>query len=182
MTNTPKRNPKIGGKTAPVEHLKADQPAGLVTRAQAAEKLGVAPNRINKWVADGAPVAIPGARGHSAYYDLEALRAWLAERGRPKQDESVSLGAARARLAVAQALKWERENLVRSGDLVERAQVVSEGQSVLSALRAKLLAVSRLAVMRGVVTRDKEAGLHSLVVDALRELARWNVGASTDAA
>lgn len=175
---------KVARKPGPKqpEKLKSDQPDGLVTRAQAAAALGVEPNRINKWASDGAPVAVRGSRGHSAYYDLEALRKWLAERGRPQQNDAVSLGAARARLAVAQALKWERENLVRSGELVERTQVVSEGQTVLAALRAKLLAVSRLAVMRGVVTRDNEAGLHSLIVDALRELARWNVGSDATAA
>jgi len=156
---------------------------GLVTRAEAAARLGVAANRINKWVSDGAPVAVRGSRGHSAFYDLDALQAWVAERGRKgNQDEGLSLGAARSRLAIAQALKYERENLVRSGQLVERTQVVSEGQTVLAALRAKLLAVSRLAVMRGVVTRDNEAGLHSLIVDALRELARWNVGSDATAA
>lgn len=170
---------KPGRKQAPAaEKLKSDQPSGLVTRAQAAAALGVQPNRINKWAADGAPVAVRGSRGHSAYYDLDALRAWLSERGRPQQDENLSLGAARTRLALAQAQKYERDNLVRAGQLVERAQVVAEGQTVLAALRAKLLAVSRLAVMRGVVTRENEAGLHSIVVDALRELARWNVGAA----
>lgn len=158
------------------EKLKADQPDGLVTRAQAATALGVAPNRINKWVADGAPVAMVGSRGHSAYYDLSALRAWVADRGRPDQDEGLTLGAARARMATAQAIKFERENLVRSGELVERAQVAAEGQAVLASLKAKLLSVPRLAVIRGIVPREKEHDLHVLVVETLRELARWKVG------
>lgn len=171
-------------KTVPTkpEKLKSDQPDGLVTRAQAAAELGVEPNRINKWVADGAPVAVRGSRGHSAYYDLAALKAWVADRGRPDQDEGLTLGAARARLATAQAQKYERENLVRSGQLVERAQVAAEGQAVLASLKAKLLSVPRLAVIRGIVPREKEHDLHVLVVETLRELARWKAAEDQEAA
>lgn len=154
----------------------------LVTRAQAAAELGVKPTRINKWAADGAPVAVRGSRGHSAYYDVEALKQWIADRGRPDQDDSLSLGVARARLATAQAEKYERENRVREGELLERSQVVAEGQTVLGSLKAKILAISRLAVMRGIVAREKEQELHSLHVDALRELARWDVGEKAPAA
>jgi len=165
-------------KTAPSKaRKKADQPDGLVTRAEAAAALGVQANRINKWAADGAPVAVRGSRGHSAYYDLDALKKWLSDRGRPKQEDGLSLGEARARLATAQAMKWERENQVRVGQIVERAVVVAEGQAVLAALKAKLLGLSRQAVLRGVIPRDQEPALNGLIVEALRELARWQVGA-----
>lgn len=166
----------------PANIKKADQPKGLITRAQAAKELRVEPNRINKWAADGAPVAVRGSRGHSAYYDLDALKKWLSDRGRPKQDEGLSLGEARARQATAMAKKYERENRVREGQLLERATVVSEGQVVLSALKAKLLNLPRAAVLRGAVPREKEAAIRELVVEALRELARWSVGAEQVAA
>lgn len=179
MTTNKAKTKQVKADTG--KHLKADQPAGLVTRAKAAEVLGVQPNRINKWVADGAPVAMRGSRGHSAYYDLAALKAWRDDRGRPEQDEGLSLGEARARRETAMAIKYERENLVRAGQLVERAQVASEGQAVLASLKAKLLAVPRLSVMRGIVPREKEPDLHALVVETLRELARWTVGADTEA-
>lgn len=156
--------------------MSAEQPDGLLTRAQVASELGVQPNRITKWVADGAPVARRGARGHSAYYDLESMRAWVEGRRSADPDETVSLTAAKTRQALAQAEKYERENLVRAGQLIEREQVVAEGQAVLASLKAKLLAVPRLSVMRAIVPREKEHELHSLIVDTLRELVRWKVG------
>lgn len=146
-----------------------------MTRADAAAALGVEPNRINKWAADGAPVAVRGARGHAAYYDLDALRAWRESRGRDATtgEAGLSLGAARARLAEAQAQKWERENAVRAGELVAREQAVREGQTVVRALQARLLALPRQAVMRGVIPRENERALRALIVETLRELARW---------
>jgi len=175
-----KRSPAKGAKRKPARRkgrrLKVGQPAGLVTRAAAAAELAVEPNRINKWVADGAPVAKRGSRGHSAYYDLEALRAWRDARQPPDRDPGLSLGAARARAAEAQAVKWERENALRANQLLERSAVVAEGQSVLAALKARLLSLPRQAVMRGVISRETEPALHALVVEALRELRRWTVG------
>ena len=164
------------------EARKKDQPEGLVTRAQLAAELDVQPNRINKWAADGMPIAVRGSRGHSAYYDPVAVRKWRAARERPDQDENKSLGASRARLATAQALKWERENRKRAGELLERAEVVDAGQAVLSALKAKLLGLPRVAVLRGIVPQEKEPALREIVVEALRELSRWNVGSEADAA
>lgn len=146
-----------------------------MTRAEAARALRVAPTRINRWAADGAPVAVPGRRGHSAMYDLEALRAWKEARGAAGPDAAISLGAARARLAEAQAVKWEVANRVRAGQLVERTVAVLEGQAVLTALRARLLSLPRQGVMRGVIPRESEPALRALVVEALRELARWKL-------
>ena len=181
MRGAPKRQKRSpAAKAKPARRkgrgLKAGQPAGLVTRAEAAAALGVEPNRINKWAADGAPIAKRGSRGHSAYYDLDALRAWRDARQPPNRDPGLSLGAARARAAEAQAVKWERENELRAGQLLERAAVVAEGQAILAALKSRLLSLPRQAVMRGVIQRETEPALHALVVEALRELRRWTVG------
>jgi phage terminase Nu1 subunit (DNA packaging protein) len=105
-------------------------------------------------------------------YDLDALQEWR-EAKQPGANADITLGAARARLAEAQAVKWERENLVRSGQLIERTAAVAEGQAVLAALKARLLSLPRQAVIRGMIQRESEPALRALVVDALRELARW---------
>lgn len=147
----------------------------LLNRQDLAQALHVAPGRITKWVADGAPVAKPGARGHHALYELEAVRKWVEDRHK-SPDANLSLADARRRLATAQATKVERENAVRAGHLVERAVVVAEGQNVLASLKARLLALPRQAVLRGVVAREVEPALSTLVSEALRELARWDVG------
>ena len=146
---------------------------GHVTRAEAAAALGVAPARINRWVQDGAPVAVRGSRGHSAMYDLDALKAWRDARARPDEpDVGLSLGEARARLACAQAEKWERENLRRRGELVEREHAVYEGRTAIAAAKTKLLQVPRQCVLRG-VPREAEVTIRQCIVEALRELARW---------
>jgi len=146
---------------------------GHVTRAEAAAALGVAPARINRWVQDGAPVAVRGSRGHSAMYDLDALKAWRDARARPDQpDVGLSLGEARARLAKAQAEKWERENLRRMGELVEREHAIYEGRTAIAAAKTKLLQVPRQCVLRG-LPREAEVVIRQCIVEALRELGRW---------
>jgi len=153
--------------------LPEEPQTGLVTRAEAAAALGVAPARINRWVQDGAPVAVRGSRGHSAMYDLEALKAWRDARARPDQpDVGLSLGEARARLAKAQAEKWEHENLRRMGELVDREHVVYEGRTAIAAAKTKLLQVPRQCVLRG-VAREAEVVIRQCIVEALRELGRW---------
>lgn len=152
----------------------AKKARGPVTRAAAAAALGVAPARINRWVEDGAPVAERGSRGHSAMYDLERLREWVKGRGRPESGgAALSLGAARARLADAQAKKWERENLVRAGQLVEREVVIREGQVMVKSLQARLLALPRQVVLLGIIPPEKEPALRAQVLETLRELATW---------
>lgn len=144
----------------------------LVTRASAAAALGVAPNRINRWVADGAPVAVRGRRGCSAMYDLDALRAWKAGKS-AGPDVNLSLAEERAKLAKAQRDKYELEYKVRTGQLVERGLAVAEGQAVMAALKARLLSLPRQCVMRGLVPREAEPGVRALVLETLRELVRW---------
>ncbi len=146
-----------------------------MTRAAAAAALGVAPARINRWVEDGAPVAVRGSRGHSAMYDLEALRAWKDARSAgPTPDlGGLSLAQERAKLARAQREKWELENRLRSGAVLPREAVLADGRAVVAALRARMLTLARQAVMRGIIPREHEPALRALVVEALRELARW---------
>ena len=181
-----KRSPTAKAKRKPARRkaqgLKADQPAGLVTRAVLAAKLGVAPNRINKMVDDGGPVEVHGSRGHSSYYDLEKFLAWRTARGRPDRDPGLSLGAARARLAEAQAKKWERENLLRAGELMERRVAIAEGHAHIIAAKARLLSIPRQAIMRGIVGRENERALYALVVEALEELGRWQTASDAHAA
>jgi len=146
-------------------------PEGLVTRAEAARALGVEPARINKWSSDGAPVAVHGSRGRSSYYRLEDLRAWRDSRA--DQNARVqSLSDQKTRLQAALADKAERENRVREGELIAKAEAVVEGQRVLAALRARLMKVPTTCVNRG-LPREQEALVRAVVVEALRELAGW---------
>lgn len=170
------RRPAGAGAAGPP---KGPDPAGLVTRAEAAARLGVAPARINRWAEDGAPVAVRGARGRSAMYDLAALRAWKQGRAHGPE-EALSLAAERAKLARAQREKWETFNRIRSGQLVERSAAVTEGRSHIAAAKARLLSTPRQAVMRGIITRENEPALRALILEALRELGRWRTVQDSD--
>ena len=144
----------------------------LVGRAGAAAALGVAPGRVSKWVADGAPVARRGARGQASLYDVAALKRWRDHRTE-ETEAGLSLEEERAKLARVQRLKAEMEIAKRRGELLERAAVVAEGQTALSALKAALLRLPRELVMRGLIPRETEPAVRDLITEALRELARW---------
>lgn len=144
-----------------------------VTRAEAAEALGVPPNRINQWVSDGAPVLHRGGqRGQPSTYDVEALRAWHEARQQDNAD-ALSLEEERAKLARAQRLKIEREGRVRVGELLERTNVEAESEALLTALRTRFLQVPRQLAQAGQITREQEPAVTAAVHEALRELATW---------
>src|SRR3970040_1004384 len=130
----------------------------LLTRRELATALGIHVQTITKWQQQGMPIAARGRRGRAALHSLPAVIEWRhrTEAARQTGAEVVSLGAARARLAKAQAEKWERENRKRTGELIERAVVVREGQNMIFAAKTKLLQVPRQCVLRG-VPRDAEA-------------------------
>lgn len=144
----------------------------LVTRSEAAAVFGVVPSRINRWAAEGAPVARHGRPGHGALYDLEALRGWRAAR-QEAPEGGLSLSDERAKLARAQREKTEMANALTAGFLVEREAVVAEGRAHVTAAKARILAVSRLAVLQGIIPPEREGALRRLLLEALAELAAW---------
>jgi len=140
-------------------------------RAQAARLLRVPPARITAWVEDGAPVLRRGRRGQGGLYDPEALRAW--RKARAERTAGVfSLEEERAKLARQQRLRLEMENRWRAAQLIERDEVVREGQTAIYATKTKLLQVPRQCVLRG-LPREAEVVIRQCIVEALRELGRW---------
>jgi phage terminase Nu1 subunit (DNA packaging protein) len=146
----------------------------LVDRRRLAALLGVVPLRITKWQADGLPVARRGARGKASLYHVGAVVRWYVSRN-ARDDAPLSLGAERARLARAQALKVERENRRRAGELVEACDVQHEYADIAIAVKSRLRGIpSTLAPQ--IAAETQPAACQSLMLaaidDALRELAR----------
>ncbi len=146
----------------------------LVSRAVAAAALGVTPSQLSRWVDDGAPVAVRGSRGHRARYHVKRLRAWKDQRATSGGPAAVvGLAEERAKLARAQAERWDQSNRARRAQLVERAAAVSEGRAVVRAVKARLLRISSAAVARGTVAPENVAALEALVLEAVGEFSKW---------
>jgi phage terminase Nu1 subunit (DNA packaging protein) len=148
----------------------------LVDRRRLAALLGVVPLRISKWQADGLPVARRGARGRANLYDVGAVVRWRVSRN-ARDDAPLSLGAERARLARAQAVKVEHENAIRRGEYTRNTDVQREYADIAVSVRNRLRAIPS-AVAPQIVTAAAggpapvAALLLARIDDALRELAR----------
>jgi phage terminase Nu1 subunit (DNA packaging protein) len=150
----------------------------LVTRPQVALCLGVHAITISKWEAhDGLPVEQRGGPGKPTKYALPKVIAWALARERAKYAvaDGPSLDADRARLARAQAERNELYNAERRGALIVREQAIREGRVVVGAVRARLLALPRQCVQRGLVPTSREADVRALILEALTELAQWRL-------
>ncbi len=159
-TKTPRRKAPRGRKPDP----------GWVQRAAAADHFDVEPSRINKWVADGAPVARRGKSGQAALYDLKALERWRVQR-KATAATTLSLVDEKAKLAQAQRQKIELEQRVRRGELVESREVEADAEAVARAVQRRLLLVVEQAVREGIIPREQKAALRNLQEAALRELS-----------
>ena len=63
---------------------------------------------------------------------------------------------------------------MRIGGLLERRDVISEGQAFVHASKARVLHVARLAVQEGLISREIEPRLRALLIEACRDLADWD--------
>lgn len=146
-------------------------------RKEAAAALGVTPQRINRWVADGAPVALRGRRGHPHQYDVAALKAWRAARDHQWAVDGLSLEQERARFVKAQRVRAERLNRIQAGELIEVAAVRAEYAHIATIVKARLRAVPDSVADQVIAAAVAgPAAVKSLLLaridDALRELAR----------
>lgn len=155
----------------------AETPQTL-TRRELAQVLGCHMQTVTKWEREGLPIAERGRKGRPSRYDEAAVRAWLTAREEQAQSlQALDLVQERARKEHWQALLAEQTYRVRERQLLDAADVAKTWGAVVSAIRAKLLAmptsfadrVHRAAVLNGLP--GVEAGLRTAVYDVLRELA-----------
>lgn len=153
----------------------------LLTRVQVAAALGVSRASVERLVAEGRLVPIRRhGRAHAyAAEAVESIRAEL-EAARTAPGAAFDLDLERSKFMRARRIRIEMENATRRGQLVERSEVEREGQAVILALKSRLLALPRQAVMRGVIPREHEPALRALIVETLRELARWRTVADLE--
>src|SRR5689334_9912619 len=129
----------------------------LLTRRELADAIKVHQGSVTRMERDGMPVAERGRRGKPSLFSLPAVKRWTATRATAGAlSADMSLGVERARLARTHAEKVERENKVRSGELLPRALVVREGRAFVKAWRALILALPRQLRQTGVITTDDQ--------------------------
>lgn len=103
-----------------------------ISQEQLAKVHGVTARNVRMWDQQGHP------RNSNGTYDTAASIAWRIDR---ELHDGLNLEGERARLARAQSEKAELDLQVRRGTLLERAEVVRDGQALVVAMRARLRAL-----------------------------------------
>lgn len=146
------------------------QKALLVPKGTAARVLGIAVRTFERL--EQLEVLKPhaaGRRGKAASYDLAVVVPAYIRRQAEEKPESPRDARDRSQ-AELNRLRLAKERRA----LLPREQVVSEGQTYVSAATAKLRSIPPRAVQGGIIPEEKRGALEDLVEETLGELARWS--------
>jgi phage terminase Nu1 subunit (DNA packaging protein) len=152
----------------------------LATRRDLAELLGVHMDSISKWERQGLPIVSRGGRGRPTRYDVEAVRAWLADRdkgARQAVDGPLDPIQEKAARDHWQAKLAEQAHEIRHKTLLPAADVERAWAAEVAAVRAKLLAlpttysdrIHRAGTLDGLSGVEK--AVQAAVYDVLRQFA-----------
>ena len=140
-----------------------------VTAGELAEWLGLTPNRVSALGRDG---TIP--RTDDKRYPLRAaIRAYCehARAGATGRRVDSELAAEKLRSAKATAEKLELQNAKARGDLLDGRQVANEWRSIITDLRAAVLAVPSRVASRMGMDRATTAALDTEIRDSMEAIA-----------
>ena len=126
---------------------------------------GLTPGKIDALVRAGMPVQPAESRSGGNRFDLKACFQWLAAGGAAPADE---LSIMRQRKLKAEAERLEHANMVKTGDLVSRAEIQRELSEGLANLRQALLSVS--ARLTG-HSEEQRVEVHSEITAAINALS-----------
>ncbi len=141
----------------------------LVDAAKLAEWLGLTPNRVSALARDG---VIP--RTADKRFNLQAaIRAYCehARAGATGRRVDSELAAEKLRAAKATAEKLELQNAKARGDLLDGKQVANEWRSIITDLRAAVLAVPSRVASRVGLDRAATAALDFEIRDSMEAIA-----------
>lgn len=143
----------------------------LVNQQKAAEFCGVSRRTFQRWG------WLPAhEEGREKFFDLRELAKKRYGDGQ-EQREVLDLTAERARLTRAQAEKYELELAERTGELIPAEAIVDTWADVLTAFRAKALALASFAtgaVARGESIESLADGIRAGILAALGELSDFD--------
>jgi phage terminase Nu1 subunit (DNA packaging protein) len=153
-----------------------------MTRQELARAIGVHPQTITKWEAEGMPVARRGGRGVASRYSLPAVFAWRMESLRSVAGTTLSLEQERQRLTRINADTRELQLAERRRELLPREQVVLQGQAVIRGWAAIVRGLPRRLVNAGVVPREQEPAAKGVVYELLTAISQWKTIADVEIA
>jgi Phage DNA packaging protein Nu1 len=140
-----------------------------VDRGQLAEAMGVHPDTVTDYTRKGMPVITLGGHGKLAVYNLVDCLAWWRERQGKNAKE-----AAQTRAFNATAELNELKLLREQGELVQRSEVVRDGQSYTRSWANSVRAIARRARQAGIVTTpERETALDGLCRQLLIDISSW---------
>ena len=165
--------------------LAAQAPEGeegaTLDRAGLAEFLGVAGQRIDKWVADGMPAVQAGREERPTATRPDACLGWAVRTAKDSVIEKFLHGSGRssqsdlsherALLARVQTAEAERKRAIAMGQLVHVDEVASGWATVFATVKTRLLAIP--VTVLGTFPNQPELAdtVEQLVYDALDELS-----------
>ena len=153
-----------------------------LSKSELAAAFGVSLPTVDAWVLRRMPYRQRGSRGQPWAFHLPDCIAWriedvIAHRIEKSEGQALDLNYERARLAKAQATKTEREIAIMDRKLIPAEQVESVWGGMVSAFRARILALPSRVAPQVAAESDPhtvDAMLTDVVHEALTELSEYD--------
>lgn len=136
-----------------------------VSRTQFAKLIGVTPDRVSKFIAEGLPVLKSGrGRGNQTLLNLGKGLAWFIARFKETpRDRREDTQAKLNQLKLDQA----------RGLLLPYDQVCREGQQYIGRVQAKLRSIPNRLIQEGSVPPESKTKVENLIEECIGEMAGW---------
>ncbi len=152
-----------------------------VTKSQLAETFGVAFTTVTHWVRRGCPFEQRGHKGHSWEFNTANVARWREEQAAlaaAGDTTKMDFDEAKRRKTAAEAALSELELSKARGDVVEIDDVEGVWTEIVTAFRAKTLAIAPKAAPALVHETDPrviERLLEAEIIEALDELSKYEL-------
>lgn len=140
----------------------------IVNRVQLAALMGVHPDRVTHYAREGMPVKKAGGRGAESEYDAVACLEWLRER----QGVSAKELAQAKSYGLDAELKQTKLEEMR-GSLWSKEAITLAGVNLTKSWAAAVRSIPSRLTVAGLIQRQQEPAVSSLLRDLLREITAW---------
>lgn len=144
--------------------------------ADIATLFDVTTRAVSKWVKEGLPYDAPKKKNQSAKYNETEVAAWMKankKTGKPGRPANEALNAAKLRKETAMAIKYEIENKVSMGLLVDAASEQQRNIAKITTVRNRLcgLGATLSPALEGLDGAERQAAIDEAVEQILKEFS-----------